>query len=65
MLVMIGPGWLHAKDEDGQRRLDHELDFVRIELRAVLQRKIRVIPVLLNGTRMRAPRTCRPTCTVW
>ena len=49
ILVVIGPGWLAAKDEAGQRRLDQPDDFVAIEIATALDRNIRVIPVLVNG----------------
>jgi len=51
-LVAIGPRWLSATDASGKRRLDDEEDFVRMEIVAVLQRKIRVIPVLVGGAQM-------------
>jgi WD40 repeat protein len=51
-LVIIGPHWLEAKDETGQRRLDNPDDFVSIEIGAALTRDIRVIPVLVDGARM-------------
>jgi formylglycine-generating enzyme required for sulfatase activity len=52
LLAVIGPNWLDARDENGNRRLDNEHDFVRIEIAAALQRGIPVIPVLLEGTRV-------------
>jgi formylglycine-generating enzyme required for sulfatase activity len=52
VLVVIGPGWLGAKDESGERRLDNPDDFVAIEIAAALARNIRVIPVLVDGARM-------------
>jgi hypothetical protein len=51
-VVAIGPNWLHATDASGKRRLDDEEDFVRMEIVAALQRKIRVIPVLVGGAQM-------------
>ena len=50
-LIVIGPNWASARDEHGQRRLDNEDDWVRIETREVLnhKHKIRVIPVLVGG----------------
>jgi formylglycine-generating enzyme required for sulfatase activity len=51
-IVSIGPNWLTAADASGQRRLDDEEDFVRMEIIAALERKIRVIPVLVGGARM-------------
>jgi cytolethal distending toxin subunit A len=52
LLAVIGPNWLHAKDETGQRRLDDSGDYVRVEIAAALDRKIRVVPVLVDGARM-------------
>jgi hypothetical protein len=52
VLVVIGPNWLNAKDESGERRLDNPDDFVAIEIVAALARDIRVIPVLVDGARM-------------
>jgi TIR domain len=48
-LAVIGPNWLDAKDDDGRRRFDNPDDFVTIEIAAALARKIRVIPVLVDG----------------
>ena len=52
LLVVIGPKWLDAKDEAGQRRLHQPDDFVAIEIAAALSRDIRVIPVLVDSARM-------------
>jgi len=51
-IIAIGPNWLRATDASGKRRLDDEEDFVRMEIVAALQRKIRVIPVLVGGAEM-------------
>lgn len=51
LLVLIGARWL-APGADGRSRLEDERDFVRLEIAAALTRKIRVIPVLLDGTPM-------------
>ncbi len=51
-LVIIGPTWASARDEQGRRRLDFEDDWVRTETAMVLNRKIRVIPVLVGGARL-------------
>ncbi len=53
-LVVMAPGWLDVRDDTGQRRIDDPADFVAIEIAAALARgdKIRVIPVLLDGTTM-------------
>jgi hypothetical protein len=52
LLAVIGKDWLHAEDLNGRRRLDNPQDFVRVEIAAALKRQIRIIPVLVSGTRM-------------
>ncbi len=52
VLAIIGPHWLDAKDHSGQRRLDSDRDYVRIELASALKREIPVIPVLVDGAVM-------------
>lgn len=54
-LVLIGARWLEvdaAGAVEGRRRIDDENDFVRLETRAVLQRDIRVVPVLVGNARL-------------
>ena len=52
LLALIGPRWLTAKGEHGERRLDEAEDFVRVEVKTALERGVYVIPVLLGGARM-------------
>jgi uncharacterized membrane protein YidH (DUF202 family) len=52
LLVVMGRGWVDAKDELGRRRLDDPEDFVRLEVASALQRNVRVIPVLVGGATM-------------
>src|ERR1700761_518081 len=52
LLAIIGPNWLRAGDDKGQRRLDQDRDYVRIEIASALKREIPVIPVLVNGAAM-------------
>jgi formylglycine-generating enzyme required for sulfatase activity len=52
LLAIIGSGWLDARDDDGNRRLDNPHDFIRIEIAAALKREIPVIPILLDGARL-------------
>src|SRR3954447_10436675 len=52
LIAVIGPHWLTAADEHDRRRLDIPEDFVRLEIATALERKIRVIPALVAGTRM-------------
>jgi lipoprotein NlpI len=49
LIAVIGRRWLDASDEGGKRRLDNPEDFVRLEISAALRRRVRVIPVLLDG----------------
>src|SRR5687768_15745118 len=50
-LIIIGPNWASAHNADG-RRLDQAEDWVRTETALVLNRGIRVIPVLVGGASM-------------
>jgi TIR domain-containing protein len=52
LLVIIGPRWIHARNEDGTPRLHDEHDLVRVEIAEALDRKIPVIPILRAGTPM-------------
>ena len=54
-LALIGPSWLHAKDNAGRRRLDDPSDFVRLETATALKRRIPVVPVLVHEARMPKP----------
>jgi hypothetical protein len=51
LLALIGDEWLTVADEGG-RRLDNPKDFVRVEIEAALARKVRVVPVLVDGAAM-------------
>lgn len=49
MLVVIGPHWITATDEHGNRRLDSEQDWVRYEIEWALQQQAVLIPILVNN----------------
>ena len=49
LVAVIGPHWYDAKDKDGHRRLDSDVDYVRIEIASALKRDIPVIPLLVDG----------------
>src|SRR6202044_312660 len=52
LLAIIAPDWLPAADERGRRRLDDPDDIVRLEIEAALARRVRVIPILVEGAVM-------------
>jgi len=52
LLAVIGPKWLDARDEHGNRRLDDPNDHLRIEIATALQRDIDVIPILVDGAKV-------------
>jgi hypothetical protein len=50
VLVVIGPGWLDARTEDGRLRLEDPSDHVRVEIETALRVEgMRVIPVLVRN----------------
>src|SRR3954454_716999 len=55
LFAMIGPRWLTVVDSVGERRLDREDDFVRLEIETALMRNIRVVPALVGGAVMPEP----------
>jgi len=55
-LALMGPRWLHVKNEaTGKRRLDEEQDFVRLEIATALAQQKLVIPVILPKAQMPSP----------
>ena len=55
VLVVIGPAWLNAKNENGQLRLHDPKDFVRLEIETALQLNHLIIPVLIDEATMPSP----------
>jgi hypothetical protein len=51
LLAVIGPRWLTVEGDSG-RRLDDPQDWVRLEIEAAIQRRVRIIPVLIDDARM-------------
>lgn len=49
LIALIGKQWTTITNERGQRRIDMEDDYVRLEIAAALKRDVRVIPVLVRG----------------
>ena len=52
LIAVMGANWTDARDLAGNRRLENEKDFVRIEISAAMQQGIPVIPLLLDGATM-------------
>src|SRR6202035_2050976 len=52
LLAIIGPNWLRATDDDGNRRLDSVEDPVRIEIATALARGIPIIPIIFDGAKI-------------
>ncbi len=55
VLVLIDARWLDARDESGRHRLEAPGDRVRTELRMAFERRIPVVPVLLDGAPLPRP----------
>ena len=52
LIAVVGKNWMESKDSEGTRRLENPADFVRLEIAAALERKIRIIPALVGGATM-------------
>jgi hypothetical protein len=52
VLAVIGQKWLDIEDKSGRRRLDNPEDLVRIEIETAMQRKVPVMPILVQGAEM-------------
>ena len=61
-LVIIGPNWLAAKDDQGRQRLFQDNDWVRSEIEMALSKsQIRLIPVLVEGATLPAEQDLPPS----
>ncbi len=49
VVVVIGPEWLSARNEHGERFLQDPEDFVRLEIETAKDLQIPIIPVLLGN----------------
>ena len=58
--MVIGPHWLTIEDADGGRRLDNELDYVRLEIESALRSPAKVVPVLVEKAHMPTPHQLPP-----
>jgi len=61
LIVLIGKDWLRVQDRFGRRRLDHNDDWVRTEIRTALTRQdCLVIPVLIDDAELPAEAEALP-----
>jgi hypothetical protein len=51
LIAVIGPKWLGA-NADGTSRMQQKADPVRVEIETALERKIPILPVLVDGAKM-------------
>jgi formylglycine-generating enzyme required for sulfatase activity len=54
LLVVVGPRWLGA-GRGGNKRIDSETDFVRLEVETALSNGVAIIPILAGSARMPQP----------
>ncbi|KPA13688.1 TIR-like domain protein [Candidatus Magnetomorum sp. HK-1] len=52
LIALIEKDWLSIQNQDGEQRLFLEDDYVRIEIKTALSRKIPIIPVLFDNVQM-------------
>lgn len=52
MLVVIGPGWAGSADSAGTRQIEKKDDFIHREVVEAFRHDVRVIPVLVDVTRL-------------
>lgn len=55
VLVVVGSQWLNLRQNDGTRRIDDPLDYVRNEVEIALSSETIVIPVLVENAVLPAP----------
>lgn len=51
-LAIVGPGWVDARDDKGNKRLDDFDDPIRIEIETALRIERPVIPILVSNAKM-------------
>jgi tetratricopeptide (TPR) repeat protein len=64
LLAVVGEHWLTILDDDGNRRIDNEDDWVRREICTVLEAGKRVIVLLVGGAKMPSKRGLPRNCAL-
>lgn len=54
VFAIMGPNWV-GPTEGGQRRIDQERDYVRMEIEAALRKEVTIVPLLVHGAQMLDP----------
>ena len=65
ILVLIGPSWLALANPSGGRRLDDPDDYVVMEIGIALRRRVRVVPILVDGTTMPTEQSLPSPIGIW
>jgi hypothetical protein len=52
LIVIIGRRWVTVLGEDGRPRIHNPEDYIRREVEMALKRRLRIIPILVEGARM-------------
>ena len=52
LFVIVGPRWLEARNEVGQRRIDQPTDLVHAAIAIALRERKLIIPILVEGAQM-------------
>jgi pterin-4a-carbinolamine dehydratase len=60
-LVVIGRSWLSISDDFGRRRIDNPGDWVRREIEVSLNKKVKIIPVLIDDAKPLAAEALPPS----
>jgi len=52
LIIIIGKDWLSSIDSQGNRRIDQNQDFVRLEIELAFSKNLHIIPVTLSNVTM-------------
>ncbi len=56
LLAVIGPNWAAPKEQDNGKKRKGRTDYVHLEISWALKRRLRIIPVLVQGAQMPSAR---------
>jgi hypothetical protein len=61
VLILVDPDWLDVRDDRGNRKIDSQDDWVRLEIEAAFARNVPILPLLLAGAQMPAASMLPPS----